>query len=71
MNAVKSKIHNVKITGATELRYDIARIATGAPLNGNPTTGNVSVGASPTGNMARSVLRLLPPAAGGVPWSSS
>jgi len=60
LNAIKARLatKTVQITGATEMRYDVSRIATGAALNGNPTTGSTSAGASPTGNMAREVLRL-------------
>jgi hypothetical protein len=58
LNALKSRVYNVKISGAAEFRYDVSRAATGAPLNGNPITGSVSAGASPSGNLARSVLRL-------------
>jgi hypothetical protein len=58
LNALKTRVHGVKITGAAEFRYDVSRAATGDPLNGNPNTGTVSAGASPTGNLARYVLRL-------------
>ncbi len=58
LNALKTRVHGIKISGAAEFRYDVSRAATGDPLNGNPNTGNVSAGASPTGNLARYVLRL-------------
>jgi len=60
LNAIKARLEakTIQITGAAELRYDVSRAATGNPLNGNPNTGNVSAGSSPTGNMAREVIRL-------------
>ncbi|HET8999908.1 MAG TPA: S-layer homology domain-containing protein [bacterium] len=60
LNALKDRLETktVQITGAAEFRYDVSRAASGDPLNGNPNTGSVSAGASPTGNLARYVLRL-------------
>src|SRR5207344_3132171 len=60
LNALKSRLETktVQVSGASEFRYDVSRMASGAPLNGNPNTGSVSAGASPAGNMARQVLRL-------------
>jgi len=56
LNALKARSYNVKITGATQFRYDITRGASGSPLNGNPTTG--SVGAAGGANISKGVFRL-------------
>jgi hypothetical protein len=39
LNALKTRVHGIKISGAAEFRYDVSRAATGDPLNGNPNTG--------------------------------
>jgi hypothetical protein len=58
LNALKEKARNVKIAGAVQMRYDVARVASGTPLNGNPTTGSTSASSAPWANLARAVLRL-------------
>jgi S-layer homology domain len=58
INALKSRVSGVKVSGAVQVRYEVARAASGDPLNGNPTTGSTSATAAPWANLAREVLRL-------------
>jgi len=58
INALKNRVSDVKVSGAVQFRYDVARAASGSPLNGNPTTGSASARTAPWANLPREVLRL-------------
>ncbi len=58
LNAIKARLSNVRLSGAFRFRYDMQRVATGAPLNGNGTTGSIDAGRSTQVPLAREALKL-------------
>lgn len=57
LNAIKSKLDNVRVSGAFRFRYDAARVATGPSLNGG-LAASVGAGRSAVTPQAREAFKL-------------